>query len=70
LFSVHRRSHKSFADSQEEFVVAEVSIIMPALNGEAFIAEAIESVCAQTYDAWELIVVDDGSVDATRSIVS
>ena len=42
-----------------------VSAIMPAFNAEAHIAEAIESIIAQTYSRWELIVVDDGSSDRT-----
>jgi len=47
-----------------------VSIIMPAFNREEYVAEAIDSVIAQTYEDWELIVVDDGSTDATLSIAS
>lgn len=47
-----------------------VTIIMPAYNGGRFIKQAIESVLAQTYPHWELIVVDDGSTDATADIVS
>jgi glycosyltransferase involved in cell wall biosynthesis len=42
---------------------------MPVYNGEAFIVEAIESVIAQTYPHWELVVVDDGSTDATPQIL-
>ncbi len=38
------------------------------LDGEKFIAEAIESVIAQTYEHWELILVDDGSIDRSTSI--
>jgi len=37
-----------------------VSVITNFLNGAQFIREAIESVCAQTYDSWELLLVDDG----------
>jgi hypothetical protein len=43
---------------------------MPVYNGEAFIAESIASVLAQTYPNWELIVVDDGSTDGTATIVA
>jgi glycosyltransferase involved in cell wall biosynthesis len=42
-----------------------VSIVMAARNAEEFIGEAIESALGQTYPEWELIVVDDGSTDAT-----
>ncbi len=47
-----------------------VSVMMPAYNAEQFIAEAIDSVLAQTYSRWELLVVNDGSTDATADIVA
>jgi glycosyltransferase involved in cell wall biosynthesis len=40
-----------------------VSIVMPFLNAGPFIEESILSVLAQTYDRWELLLVDDGSTD-------
>jgi glycosyltransferase involved in cell wall biosynthesis len=46
-----------------------LSVITPVYNGERYIGEAIESVLAQTCQDWELIVVDDGSTDATPSIL-
>ncbi|MBW4513350.1 MAG: glycosyltransferase family 2 protein [Scytonematopsis contorta HA4267-MV1] len=45
-----------------------VSVIIIFLNGEKFIIEAIESVLAQTYDNWELLLVDDGSTDSSTKI--
>lgn len=46
-----------------------VTVSMPAFNSERYIAEAIESILAQTYTNFELIIVDDGSTDRTREIV-
>jgi glycosyltransferase involved in cell wall biosynthesis len=45
-----------------------VSVTIPFLNGERFLAEAIESVLAQTYRSWELLLVDDGSSDGSTAI--
>lgn len=46
-----------------------VSIIMPVYNSEKYIAEAIESVCNQSYSNWELLIVNDGSTDHTPKII-
>ena len=46
-----------------------VSIIMPSYNAEKFIRESINSVLAQTYQNWELLITDDVSKDNTVSIV-
>lgn len=45
-----------------------VSIIMPAYNAEPYIRGAIESVLAQTVQDWELLIIDDCSVDQTAQI--
>ena len=47
-----------------------VSIITPCYNADRFVAETIESVLGQTYPHWEMIVVDDGSADASADIVA
>jgi glycosyltransferase involved in cell wall biosynthesis len=45
------------------------SVIMPAYNAEKFIKQSIASVLSQTFKGFELIVVDDGSIDSTKKIV-
>lgn len=47
----------------------DVSIILSVYNGEKTVRKMLDSVLAQTCQNWELIVVNDGSKDATRSIV-
>lgn len=47
-----------------------VSIIMPCYNAECYIAQSIESVLAQTYQNWELVITDDGSTDKSVEIIS
>ena len=42
-----------------------VSVIMPAYNAEEYISEAVQSVMAQTYTNWELLILDDCSTDST-----
>ncbi|MCK5861619.1 MAG: glycosyltransferase family 2 protein, partial [Candidatus Hydrogenedentes bacterium] len=46
-----------------------ISILMPVHNAEDTLVEAIESICVQTFSDWELIIVDDGSSDASREIL-
>lgn len=46
-----------------------VSVIMPCYNQGEFVAEAIDSVLAQTYPCWELIVMNDGSSDHSERII-
>lgn len=44
------------------------SVVVPAYNAEATLAETLDAVAAQEFDDWECVVVDDGSVDRTRAI--
>jgi len=46
-----------------------ISIVMAAYNEERDIGRALESILAQTFTDWELIVVDDGSTDTTVNII-
>jgi glycosyltransferase involved in cell wall biosynthesis len=46
-----------------------VSIIMPSYNTAKYISQSVESVLNQTYTNWELIIVDDCSIDNTDEII-
>lgn len=59
----YKESHVSFEDNKL------ISVILPVWNGERFIKDSITSVLNQTYKNLELIIVDDGSTDSTKSII-
>lgn len=46
-----------------------ISVVTPARNAEATLAEALDSLLAQSYPSWEAIIVDDGSTDRTAAII-
>jgi glycosyltransferase involved in cell wall biosynthesis len=46
-----------------------ISIILPVFNGEKYLTDSIESVLSQTYQNWELIIINDGSTDNTEKLV-
>jgi glycosyltransferase involved in cell wall biosynthesis len=50
--------------------VTAVSVLLPVRDGAATLARAIASIRAQTFPDWELLVVDDGSIDNTRDLVT
>jgi len=45
-----------------------VSVVIPAFNAERYLGEALESICSQTLPGVEVILVDDGSTDATLRV--
>jgi len=47
-----------------------VTIMMPTFNRAEFISDSIKSLLNQTYRNWELIILNDGSTDGTKRVVS
>lgn len=47
-----------------------ISIIMPTWNGAQRVSASIQSVLSQSYRNWELLIIDDGSIDTTKEVVS
>ena len=48
----------------------EISVVMPTYNGARWLHQAIDSVLSQTYENFELLLIDDGSSDATKDIIT
>jgi glycosyltransferase involved in cell wall biosynthesis len=55
--------------STDQVNAPQISVVMSALNGERFLAEAVGSVLEQSLENFEFIIVDDGSTDSTRDIL-
>lgn len=51
-------------------VTPNVSIIIPVYNRSRFLAECLNSVLKQTYEQWECLVIDDGSTDNSKDIIT
>ena len=47
-----------------------ISVVIPTFNREKVLKRAIDSVVSQTYDKWELIIVDNSSTDNTENLVN
>jgi len=48
----------------------DISVIMPVFNGERYVARAVLSILVQTYENFEVILIDDGSTDRTADIIA
>ena len=46
-----------------------ISVVLPVYNAEAYVSEAVESILAQTFTDFELIIINDGSTDGSRAIL-
>ena len=46
-----------------------ISVVMSVFNGQAFLAEAVESILGQTFHDFEFVIIDDGSTDQTAEIL-
>jgi glycosyltransferase involved in cell wall biosynthesis len=46
-----------------------VSVLMPVYNAQAYLREAMDSILAQTYRNFEFVIINDGSIDATKDII-
>ncbi|MFT3719035.1 glycosyltransferase family 2 protein [Pseudorhodoferax sp.] len=61
--------HSSLRDESDGFVNGQVAILLCTFNGQEFLAEQLQSIEEQEFRNWKLWVSDDGSDDATKSIL-
>ena len=65
-FSLCFRGVKNSEEAMTQMPI--VSIVVPVFNGDRFLERALNSIVTQTFDAWEIVLVDDGSTDGTAGI--
>jgi len=50
--------------------IPKVSVLLPTFNGGPYLLRAVESICAQSFTDWELLVMDDGSTDGSTQALA
>lgn len=68
--NIKKRLLVNYENDKEKIDNVKVSIIMPTFNREQTIKKAIDSIIDQSFNNWELIIVDDGSTDDTKKILN
>lgn len=57
------------SEMKDKKMKVKISVVIPVYNSEKYIRRCVDSVLAQTYQEWELVLVDDGSTDNSLSIL-
>jgi teichuronic acid biosynthesis glycosyltransferase TuaG len=68
-FEIHSYREKMYVKKGQNMEQGLVSIIVPVYNVEKFITETMDCVCRQTYENWELLLVEDGSKDNSKAVI-
>src|ERR1700722_7292029 len=71
LFPTARTEQESLSPPppMSESLMPQISVVMSVFNGERFLCQAIDSILAQSFRDFEFIIIDDGSVDSTATIL-